>query len=94
MYLIELNSWLLPSDRCATYNAIVMRSKPPCNIEGEQRAACVSPVWKPGWRRKKLEGVAADSHCMNSVPGSDFSILHSSVCTYDMNMRGLEEGVL
>ena len=34
MYLIELNSWLLTSNRCATYNAIIMRLKPPCNIEG------------------------------------------------------------
>lgn len=34
MYLIELNSWLLTSNRCATYNATIMRLKPPCNTEG------------------------------------------------------------
>lgn len=55
MYLIELNSWLLPSNRCATYNAIVMRLKPPCNIDGKWRATWVSVVWKPAWRKQKLE---------------------------------------
>lgn len=55
MYLIELNSWLLPSNRCATYNAIVMRLKPPCNIDGKRRATWVSVVWKPARRKQKLE---------------------------------------
>lgn len=37
---------------------------------------------------------SVDSHCVNSEPGSGFSALHRSMCTYEMNMRGRGKGIL
>lgn len=53
MYLIELNSWLLTSNRCATYNAIIMREKPPCNIEGSMEGDLHFSGWEGSLEEKE-----------------------------------------
>lgn len=87
MYLIELNSWLLTSNRCATYNAIIMRLKPPCNVEGRVEGDLHFSSLEASLQEKETR---EDGHlfvlnelylCVSDSPRRDF---HSPVHACDM----------